>query len=118
MSVTTAANLFSLDPVLACGGFFCMNSPVDQNAERIIFTQNKDGTVSAYIQIQYTGSAEDFSWILPLPHPIGPEDIQVPEDAMAAFAELEVATDPVFIPPPMPECATEQLRPSNCQFQQ
>ena len=90
---------------LACGGFFCQNSPVDQNAERIIFTQNKDGTVSAYIQIQYTGSAPGFSWILPLPEAIGPEDIEVPEDAMAAFTELEVATDPVFIPPELPECA-------------
>lgn len=110
VAITSAASLATLDPVSACGGFFCTNSPVDQNAERIIFTQNKDGTISAYIQIQYTGSAEDFSWILPLPHPIGPEDIEVPEDAMAAFTELEVATDPVFIPPPMPQCATDQLR--------
>lgn len=108
--VFTTGSLATLDPVSACGGFFCINSPVDQNAERIIFTQNKDGTVSAYIQIQYTGSAKDFSWILPIPHPIGPEDIEVPEDAMAAFTELEVATDPVFIPPPMPACATNRLR--------
>ena len=89
----------------ACGGFFCQNSPVDQNAERIIFTQNHDGTISAYIQIQYTGSAPDFSWVLPLPAAISAEDIEVPDDAMAAFNELEVATNPVFIPPPMPECA-------------
>ena len=98
------------EPVLACGGFFCQNSPVDQNAERIIFTQNRDGTILAYVQIQYTGGAEDFSWILPLPHPITAEDIEVPEDAMAAFTELEVATDPVFIPPPMPRCAQQMLR--------
>ena len=98
------------EPVLACGGFFCQNSPVDQNAERIIFTQNRNGTISAYVQIQYTGGAEDFSWILPLPHPITAEDIEVPEDAMAAFTELEVATDPVFIPPPMPSCARQFLR--------
>ena len=98
------------EPVLACGGFFCQNSPVDQNAERIIFTQNLDGTISAYVQIQYTGGAEDFSWILPLPHPITAEDIEVPEDAMAAFTELEVATDPAFIPPPMPRCAQQMLR--------
>ena len=65
------------EPVLACGGFFCQNSPVDQNAERIIFTQNRDGTISAYVQIQYTGGAEDFSWILPLPHLITAEDIEV-----------------------------------------
>ena len=98
------------EPVLACGGFFCQNSPVDQNAERIIFTQNRDGTISAYVQIQYTGGAEDFSWILPLPHPITAEDIEVPEDAMAAFTELDVATAPVFIPPPLPRCAEMQMR--------
>ena len=54
----------------ACGGFFCTNVPVDQDAERIIFTQNRDGTVSAYVQIEYTGAAPDFSWILPLPEAI------------------------------------------------
>ena len=96
-------------PAWACGGFFCQNSPIDQNAERIIFTQNGDGTVSAYIQIQYTGSAPDFSWILPLPQAITLDDIAVPEDGMAAFTELEVATDPVFIPPPLPECALLSL---------
>jgi hypothetical protein len=99
----------SIQPAAACGGFFCTNSPVDQNAERIIFTQNGDGTISAYIQIQYTGSAPDFSWILPLPSAISAEDIEVPEDAIAAFFELEVATDPVFIPPPMPDCALRDL---------
>ncbi len=101
-----AAALFTLTGSVrayACGGFFCQNSPVDQNAERIIFTQNADGTVSAYIQIQYTGSAPDFSWILPLPSAITAEDVEVPEDAMAAFTELEAATTPVFIPPPFPE---------------
>ena len=97
--------LASAQPVLACGGFFCIDTPVDQNAERIIFTQNGDGTVSAYVQIEYTGAAPDFSWILPLPDAIDAEDVEVPEDAMAAFRELEVATDPVFIPPPLPECA-------------
>jgi hypothetical protein len=103
------ASLMAQHPAQACGGFFCQNSPVDQNAERIIFGQNHDGTISTYIQIQYTGSAEDFSWILPLPHPIGPEDIEVPEDALAAFTELEVATDPVFIPPALPQCVTDQM---------
>ena len=107
-AVSVFAVLAMADPAAACGGFFCQNSPVDQNAERIIFTQNKDGTVSAYIQIQYTGSAPSFSWILPLPEAIGPDDIEVPEDAMAAFSELEVATDPVFIPPELPDCVTLQ----------
>ncbi len=101
--------LGSPESVQACGGFFCQNTPVDQNAERIIFTQNRDGTISAYIQIQYTGWAPDFSWILPLPSAIGAEDVEVPEDAMAAFLELEVATDPVFIPPEFPECAARAM---------
>ncbi|MCH8827541.1 MAG: DUF2330 domain-containing protein, partial [Chloroflexi bacterium] len=73
----------SMQPASACGGFFCQNSPIDQNAERIIFTQNHDGTTSALVQIQYTGSAEDFSWILPIKVPIGVDDVEVPEDAMA-----------------------------------
>ncbi len=101
--IAIVAGLASVQSVSACGGFFCTNTPVDQSAERIIFTQNKDGTVSAYVQIEYTGSAP-FSWILPLPDAIDAEDVEVPEDAMAAFRELEAATDPVFVPPPAPPC--------------
>ncbi len=96
-------------PAFACGGLFCRNNPVDQNAERIIFTDNGDGTVTAIVQIQYTGFDEDFSWILPLPEPIGNEDIAVPETAVTAFTELELATNPVFIPPPTPQCAQRML---------
>ena len=110
LAVVTAlvAVLASTQPAWACGGFFCTTTPVDQNAERIIFTQNGDGTVSAYVQIEFTGSAPDFSWILPLPEAIDAEAVQVPEDAMAAFTELEVATDPVFIPPDLPECVLRE----------
>ena len=107
--IGTISGLAALQTAQACGGFFCQNTPVDQNAERIIFAHNRDGTLSTYIQIQYTGSAPDFSWILPLPAPIGPEDVEVPEDAMAAFTELEVATDPVFIPPELPQCAVAAI---------
>ncbi len=76
---------------------------MDQNAERIIFTQNKNGTISAYIQIQYTGFATDFSWILPLPAAIAAQDLEVPETGMTAFTELEIATSPIFIPPRIPD---------------
>lgn len=92
-------------PTLACGGLFCLNSPIDQNAERIIFTDNGDGTISAIIQIQYTGFDTDFSWILPIPVPITADAVSVPETAANAFTELETATAPQFIPPPLPECA-------------
>ena len=105
--IGASAGVFNLQPASACGGFFCQNSTIDQNSERIMFTQNRYGTISACVQIQYTGSAPDFSWILPIPEPIGPENLAVPEDAMAAFTELEVATDPVFVALEMPQCATD-----------
>ena len=110
-TVLTAAGLAAAPPAGACGGFFCVNTPVDQNAERIIFTQNGDGTVSAYVQIEYTGSAPDFSWILPLPEAIDAEAVEVPEDAMAAFRELERVTNPNIIPPPLPPGCVIQLAP-------
>ena len=97
--------LLSFESTAACGGLFCQNSPVDQNAERIIFTQNRDGTITAIIQIQYTGFAEDFSWILPLPNAITAAALEVPETAMNAFIELETNTTPRFIAPPLPRCA-------------
>ena len=62
LAIATCAMLANLwtPSAEACGGFFCTSVPVDQNAERIIFTQNGDGTVSAYVQIEYTGAAPDF----------------------------------------------------------
>ena len=53
--------------VAACGGLFCQSTPVDQLAERIIFTVNKNDTITAYVQINYTGEAHDFSWVVPVP---------------------------------------------------
>jgi len=86
--------------VHACGGLFCQNVPVDQQAERIIFTINNDETVSAYVQINYTGFAPDFSWVVPVP--------DVPKVDVAeieSFDELSLLTAPVFVPPQMPACA-------------
>jgi hypothetical protein len=84
----------------ACGGLFCANIPVDQQAERIIFTVNSDETVSAYVQVNYTGSAPDFSWVVPVPNV---PEVDVAE--IATFDEMSNLTQPVFVPPPMPECA-------------
>lgn len=84
----------------ACGGLFCQNSPVDQVGERIVFTVNDDGTVSALIEIQYTGSAPDFSWILPVAGPIGSDALAVPDDGDLVFEELHRLTDVRIIAPP------------------
>ena len=92
--------LLSLSAVSACGGLFCQNVPVDQQAERIIFAVNPDSTITAYVQINYTGSAPDFSWVVPVP---SVPKVDVAE--IATFDELSMLTSPVFIPPLMPECA-------------
>jgi hypothetical protein len=85
---------------LACVGLFCQNVPVDQQAERIIFAVNDDGTITAYVQINYTGSAPDFSWVVPVP---SVPEVDVAE--MATFNELQRLTDPIIISPQIPDCA-------------
>lgn len=97
--------LLATHTAAACGGLFCQNSPVDQAGERIVFTVNDDGTITSLIEIQYTGSAPDFSWILPIPEAISADDLAVPEGGELVFAELHQLTDVRIIAPPVPECA-------------
>lgn len=76
----------------ACGGFFCNNSqPVNQAAERIIFSQNADGSTTAVIQVQYSGPSESFSWMLPV---VGSPDISVSSNA--ALAAAQNASNPQY----------------------
>lgn len=89
----------------ACGGLFCQNDPVDQSGERIVFTVNGDGTVTSLIEIQYAGSAADFSWILPMPSAITADDVAVPDDGDEVFPELHALTDVRVLSPPTPACA-------------
>ncbi len=95
--------------VFACGGFFCQNTPVNQAAERIIFTDNGDGTISSLIEIQYEGAAPDFSWILPIPDAITADALAVPEDGAEAFSELHAFTDVRIIAPPFPDCGQDVM---------
>ncbi len=82
-------------PAEACGGFFCGQAPVEQNAERILFEVGDD-TVTAVIEITYTGSPDDFSWILPLGGELVGELELVPTGVLTL---LELATVPRIIPP-------------------
>ena len=91
--------LLSVGNTFACGGLFCQNVPVSQQAERIIFTMNADGTITAYVQINYVGEAPDFSWVVPVP--TVPE-VDVAE--MDTFDELDRLTQPIIMAPQMPEC--------------
>lgn len=58
-------------PAAACGGTFCgtgpQAQPVDQTGENILFVPHDAGTISAHVQIQYTGEPAEFAWIIPLP---------------------------------------------------
>ncbi len=103
LMLITLVGLGSASPTLACGGLFCQNIPVDQAAERIIFTVDPD-TVSAYVQINYTGDAPNFAWVVPVP---AVPQVDVAE--IEAFNELQAATDPVFMLPPIPDCMFEPV---------
>lgn len=76
-----AALLVPARPAIACG---CLAqpspaTPVVQAGERLLFAHEADQVV-AYIQIQYTGQANQFGWLVPLP----------------SLPTLELGTDEVF----------------------
>lgn len=87
-----ASTLSTLPRAHACGGFFCDSAqPVNQAAERIIFSRDDDGNVTALIQIQYSGPAEDFAWVLPVS---GSPTVGISSNA--AFQRLQQATNPQY----------------------
>ena len=87
-------------PAAACGGLFCTNTPVDQAAERIIFAvDHAAGEITAYVQINYTGSADAFSWVVPVP-----SNPTVGVAELDSFTELSQLTAPRLTFPPVPDC--------------
>ncbi len=80
--MTSVLALLALsNQAVACGGFFCNNEPIEQSAERIVFAIDDDkGTIDTHVQIFYTGTAEEFAWIVPTPN----------------IPELFVSTDTLF----------------------
>ncbi|MCG8554999.1 MAG: DUF2330 domain-containing protein [Proteobacteria bacterium] len=79
-------------PVAACGGLFCSQAqPVNQAAERIMFVDNGDGTLTAVVQILYEGPSELFAWVLPVP---GVPEVNVSSDQ--AFMRLQQASNPLY----------------------
>ncbi len=77
----------------ACGGFFCNNNePVDQSAERILFSHDlSTGEVEAHVQIFYSGPSEGFAWVVPVP---SEPEIFLSSDQL--FTDLSNAYRPTF----------------------
>jgi uncharacterized protein (TIGR03382 family) len=87
----TAVTLMAAPRSEACGGFFCDGGGVLQAAERIVFVDDGEGHITAVVQIQYTGPADAFAWVLPVPG-----IPQVGVSSNVAFTRLQQATEPRF----------------------
>jgi uncharacterized protein (TIGR03382 family) len=92
LGAAAAAAIGAPTPAAACGGLYCSAAnPVNQAAEKIIFSDNGDGTVTAVIQIMYEGPSHDFAWVLPIP---GNPDVGV--SSTQALDTLQAATNPLY----------------------
>jgi hypothetical protein len=92
-SVSLAAMVAHVGDAKACGGLFCSSAnPVNQVAERIIFAQNDDDTITAAIEIQYKGPARQFAWVLPVP----PGEVTVGVSSKQALDALQTASNPQY----------------------
>lgn len=90
--------LLSAPRAEACGGLFCAQSspsPVDQAAERVLFEINDDLSVTATVEVKYSGDPSAFSWIIPVSDT--PSFVEV--GSAATFQLLDAATRPSIVPP-------------------
>ena len=77
----------------ACGGTFCSNSPIIQNAERVLFIRGGDGDNTAVVQIQAQGNDPSFAWVVPLESV--PRNIH--EESTSIFGIIDQSTQPTYI---------------------
>lgn len=79
-------------PADACGCFTPPDPtvPVVQAGERIAFARD-NGIITAHIQVQYSGPAEEFGWLLPLP---SEPELKLGTDEL--FAQLIATTQPKY----------------------
>ena len=77
----------------ACGGLFCSSAqPVNQAAERIVFSFDQTKKqVTAVVEILYSGPAEKFAWVLPVP---GVPTVGVSTSAI--LDRLQAQTNPLY----------------------
>jgi len=101
---TAALGVLGVQDAAACGCFAPPDPsvPVVQAGERILFARS-DGQVTAHIQIQYQGAAQEFGWLLPLP----------------SVPTLELSTDELFnqlLAQTQPKYRLTSTFDGNCRF--
>lgn len=101
MFLAVLAAMFALPGMAgACAALFSPDATVQQSAQRIIFTVDEQvGEISAFVQVNYTGAAEDFAWVVPMP---SNPTVEVVEQEM--FREIQALTEPRYLFPPRPAC--------------
>jgi hypothetical protein len=104
----------------ACGCFAPpdLAVPIIQAGERILFA-HQNGTVTAHIQLQYSGRPDEFGWLLPLPSvPIkrnGMQGIDVGVDEL--FTQLLNQTQPKYrLNRVFEQCGSGSARGGNLAF--
>ncbi len=94
LTAALAGGLYAADApeADACGCFVPPDPtvPIVQAGERILFAQ-ENGVVKAHIQVQYSGPAEEFGWLLPMP---SVPDMTLGTDEL--FAQLIAQTQPTY----------------------
>jgi len=94
LTAAVTGGLYALDTSTAeaCGCFVPPDPtvPIVQAGERILFGQ-QNGIVTAHIQVQYSGAAEEFGWLLPMP---SIPDMTLGTDEL--FAQLIAQTQPTY----------------------
>ena len=98
LALATPFVVLAADRADACGGLFCAStspSPVDQQAERVLFEVNDDLSVTATVEVRYAGDPSAFSWIIPVSD--APSFVET--GSAAVFQLLDTATRPTFVPP-------------------
>ncbi len=89
---------------LACGGLFYSQTRLDQQAERLIFAVGQ-GSMTLYEQINYSGPANDFAWILPVP-----SVPRVDTTTTELFRALDIQTAPRYFRAQPPPCGWDPNR--------
>lgn len=78
--------------VAACGGFFPAEKDILQSGQSVIFTVDRSSqTIAVYMALSYTGNAEDFAWVVPVPH-----EPKLELSSAEIFQDLDRTTKPQY----------------------